>query len=192
MTRTRKESAVAQARQDSVMRTLYEGLGEENALQVAWVALSHKHARYTGELDSDLIDEVFARDFLAMIQEYTCDFMTYVDVLSVHENRVTISARLTTELPLKVNGLFLKLPSCPLINEAAVLDLRVSGATIAHGSIVVTDHEKEEDSLAAKISFDIVPAERHHVEVHFLAANCWLAYQLVRVDPPTLHSHPSG
>lgn len=187
-----KTEALALARQDSAMRIFFRGLGEENALRVAWLALSHRHPRYTGEFDADLIDDVFAQDLLGMIQEYTAEFMTYADVLGVDGNRVILSVRLTTELPFKINGSFLKLPSLPLINEADLLEVRVSGPTVVYKSQCTTDHEKKEDSLAAKVSFELAAVARCHIEIDFFTNNRWLDRHLVRIDPDTLQSHPSG
>ncbi|KND51028.1 MAG: hypothetical protein AB202_01295 [Parcubacteria bacterium C7867-007] len=191
MTRTKTE-ILAQARQDSAMRMLFEGLSEENALRVAWQVLSHKHSRYLSEFDPNLIDDIFAQDVLRMIQEYTAEFMTYVDVVSMDGHRVSLSVRLTTELPFKLNGSFLGLPPFPLINEAELLEVRVSGQMVIYKSQCTTDHTKNENSLSAMTSFDLVTLDRCRVEVDFFANNRWLTRHLVRIDPSVIQSHPSG
>lgn len=174
------------------MRLFFRDLEGENALQQAWLVLSHRHSRYTHEFNADLIDDIFVQDLLEVVQEYTAEFVTYADVLGVDGNRITLFVRLTTELPLKVNGSFLKLPSLPLINDARSLEVQVSGPTVVFDSLRITDHEKKEDSLSAKISFELTASARCDVVVDFLANNRWLDRHLVSVDPAIPQSHPSG
>ncbi len=178
----KQQTTLAHARQDSSIQRLFIGLEETNALHVAWDVLSHTHPRYASKFDHDLIDDVFAQDILGVIQEYTCEFVTYADVLSIEQNLVTLSARITTELPLKVQGKYLKLPPCPLIADAPSLVLRASGPTVVAGSVLVSNQKKTEDSLAAKVCFKVVAAPSHLIELDFLTINRFFDRHTVRVD----------